>query len=84
MLPEGVGGYSKRLDKALPGKNTCTLYDALKRRESDILVQLRRGMARVNRYPHRRGAAETHICDYGREEETVDHFLFRCTRWDEQ
>jgi hypothetical protein len=25
MLPEGVGGYSKRLDKALPSKYTCTL-----------------------------------------------------------
>jgi hypothetical protein len=53
VLPEGVGGYSKRLDKALPGKHTRTLYDALKRRESDILVQLRTGMARVNRYLHR-------------------------------
>jgi hypothetical protein len=40
MLPEGVGGYSKRLDKALPGKHTRTLYDTLKRRVSDILVQL--------------------------------------------
>jgi hypothetical protein len=84
MLPEGVGGYSKRLDKALPGKHTRTLYDALKRRESDILVQLRSGMARVNRYLHRIGAAETDTCDCGQEEETVDHFLFRCPRWDEQ
>ncbi|KAF6525751.1 hypothetical protein HZS61_011546 [Fusarium oxysporum f. sp. conglutinans] len=84
MLPEGVGGYSKRLDKALPGKHTRTLYDALKRRESDILVQLRTGMARVNRYLHRIGAAETDTCDCGQEEETVEHFLFRCPRWDEQ
>ncbi|KAI8416526.1 hypothetical protein FOFC_02837 [Fusarium oxysporum] len=84
MLPEGVGGYSKRLDKALPGKHTRTLYDALKRRESAILVQLRTGMARVNRYLHRIGAAETDTCDCGQEEETVEHFLFRCPRWDEQ
>lgn len=84
MLPEGVGGYSKRLDKALPGKHTRTLYDTLKRRESDILVQLRTGIARVNRYLHRIGAAETDTCDSGQEEETVDHFLFRCTRWGEQ
>ncbi|KAL9561263.1 hypothetical protein ACKAV7_014618 [Fusarium commune] len=84
MLPEGEGGYLKRLDKALPGKHTCRLYDALKRRESDILVQLRTGMARVNRYLHRIGAAETDTCDCGQEEETVEHFLFRCPRWDEQ
>ncbi|RKL11211.1 hypothetical protein BFJ70_g16420 [Fusarium oxysporum] len=83
MLPESVGGYSKRLDKALPGKHTRTLYDALKRRESNILVQLRAGMAQVNRYLHRIGAAETDTCDCG-QEETVDHFLFRCPRWDEQ
>jgi hypothetical protein len=48
VLQESVGGYSKRLDKALPGKHTRILYDALKRRESDILVQLRTGMTRVN------------------------------------
>jgi hypothetical protein len=76
ILPESVGGYSKRLDKALPGKHTRTLYNALKRRESDILVQLRTGMARVNRYLHRIGAVETDICDCGQEEESVDHFLF--------
>jgi hypothetical protein len=84
MLPEGVGGYSKRLDKALPDKHTHTLYDALKRRESDILVQLRTGMARVNRYLYRIGAVETDTCDCGQEEESVDHFLFRYSRWDEQ
>jgi hypothetical protein len=84
VLPESVGGYSKRLDKALPGKHTRILYDALKRRESDVLVQLRTGMARVNRYLHRIGAVETDTCDCGQEEETVDHFLFRCPRWDEQ
>ncbi|OBS15728.1 hypothetical protein FPOA_13459 [Fusarium poae] len=76
VLPESVGSYSKQLDRALPGKHTRTLYDALKRRESDILVQLRTGMARVNRYLHRIGAAETDTCDCGQEEETVDHFLF--------
>jgi hypothetical protein len=41
-------------------------------------------MARVNRYLHKIGAAETDTCDCGQEEETVHHFLFRCTRWDEQ
>jgi hypothetical protein len=76
MLPDSVGGYSKRLDKALPGKHTRTLYDALKRRESDILVQLQIGTACINRYLHRIGAVETDICDCGQEEQTVDCFLF--------
>ncbi|EXK77840.1 hypothetical protein FOQG_17465 [Fusarium oxysporum f. sp. raphani 54005] len=30
-----VGGYSKRIDRALPGKHTIALYDSLKRREAD-------------------------------------------------
>jgi hypothetical protein len=34
--------------------------------------------------PCRIGAAETDTCDCGQQEETVIHFLFRCTRWDEQ
>ncbi|EWY79673.1 hypothetical protein FOYG_17159 [Fusarium oxysporum NRRL 32931] len=29
-------------------------------------------------------AAETDTCNCGQEEETVDHLLFRCPRWDEQ
>jgi hypothetical protein len=41
-------------------------------------------MARVNRYLHKIGAAETGTCDCGQEEETVDHFLFLYPRWDEQ
>jgi DNA-binding HxlR family transcriptional regulator len=76
-LLEGVGGYSKQLDKALPGKHTRILYDSLKRRESDILVQRRTGTAGVNKYLHRIGATKTDACDCGQEEEAVGHFLFR-------
>jgi hypothetical protein len=65
VLPDRVGSYSKQLDKALSGKHTRTLYDALKRRKSDILVELRTGMGRANRYLHRIGAAETDTCDCG-------------------
>ncbi|KAH7460214.1 hypothetical protein FOMA001_g13089 [Fusarium oxysporum f. sp. matthiolae] len=70
-LPGGVGGYSKQLDKALPGKHTRILYDSLKRRESDILVRRRTGMAGVSNYMHRIGATETDTCDCEQEEETV-------------
>jgi endonuclease/exonuclease/phosphatase family metal-dependent hydrolase len=80
-LPEGVGQYSKRIDKALPGKHTRALYDSLKRKESDVIAQLRTGMIRLNSYLHRIGAAESDICDCGQAAETIEHFLFRCKKW---
>jgi hypothetical protein len=81
---EGVGRYSKTIDIALPGQHTRRLYDAIKRRESNVLVQLRTGMARINGYLHRIGAADTDICDCGQAPETMEHFLFRCTKRDAQ
>jgi len=81
-LPDGVGKYSRDLDTALPGKHTRILYDGLKRREASVLAQLRTGMARLNGYLHRIGAAESDQCQCGQARETVKHFLFRCTRWD--
>jgi hypothetical protein len=83
-LPDRVGGFSKRIDKALPGKHTKGLYDGLKRREADTLSQLRTGMARINSYLSRIGAVESDLCDCGRAVETMEHFLFRCTKWDAQ
>jgi hypothetical protein len=83
-LPGGVGQYSKRIDKALPGKHTRALYDSLKRKESDVIAQLRTGMARLNSYLHRIGAAESDICDCGQAAETIEHFLFRCKKWEMQ
>jgi ribonuclease HI len=80
----GVGKYSKAIDKALPGQHTRKLYDAVKRRESNVLAQLRTGMARINSYLHRIGAADTDMCDCGQVPETMEHFLFRCTKWDTQ
>jgi hypothetical protein len=81
-LPDEVGKYSREIDTALPGKHTRTLYDGLKRREASVLAQLRTGMARLNGYLHRIGAAESDQCACGQATETVKHFLFRCTRWD--
>lgn len=81
-LPEGIGQYSKEMDMALPGKHTRTLYDSLRRGEANILAQLRTGMARLNGYLHRIGAAETDRCDCGTATETIKHFLFRCVKWE--
>jgi sigma54-dependent transcription regulator len=81
-LPDRVGGYSKRIDRDLPGKHTKALYDRLKRREADVLSQLRTGMARINSYLSKIEAAESDTCECGRAPETMEHFLFRCTRWE--
>jgi hypothetical protein len=80
-LPEKVGRYSKRIDTALPGKHTRQLYDRLTRKEATVLAQLRTGMARLNGYLHRINAAESDQCACEQARETVEHFLFRCTRW---
>ncbi|KJZ68058.1 hypothetical protein HIM_12550 [Hirsutella minnesotensis 3608] len=47
-------------------------------------VQLRTGMSRLNVFLHRIGAAESELCDCGKESEMMDHFLFRCARWEEE
>ena len=83
-LPENVGKYSRRIDKALPGKHTRALYDVLKKRESKVPVQLYKGTARLNGLLHRIGAAESDLCNCGRAGEHVEHFLFRCEKWKEE
>ena len=80
-LPEKVGSHSKRVETALPGKHTRKLYDPLSWNEANVLAQLRTGMARLNTYLHRINAAPTDQCACGHARETVDHFLFRCTKW---
>ncbi|KAJ6441005.1 reverse transcriptase [Purpureocillium lavendulum] len=84
QLPDSVGKYLKRIDKALPGRHTRALYEALKRRESDVLAQLRTGMMRLNSYLRKIGAAESDMCDCGQAPETTEHFLFRCKKWSGQ
>jgi hypothetical protein len=80
-LPEDIGKYSKRVDSALPGKHTRQLYDHLSWKEASALAQLRTGMARLNYYLHKIRAEPSDQCDCGQARETVEHFLFRCTKW---
>lgn len=80
-IPSNVGDYTKRIDGALPGKHTRQLYDQLTWKEANVLAQLRTGMARLNDYLYRIKAAASQQCACGHARETVDHFLFRCTRW---
>ncbi|KJZ69133.1 hypothetical protein HIM_11480 [Hirsutella minnesotensis 3608] len=84
QIAEGVGKYSKRIDKALPGKHTRKLYDELTRKESEVLIQLRTGKSRLNSYLCKIGAVESDECICGQSAETVEHFLFRCRRWTAQ
>lgn len=80
-LPGGVGKYSQRIDIALPGKHTRVLYDSFQRMEANVLAQLRTGMIRLNEYLHRIRAVESNQCVCGQSSETIEHFLFRCTKW---
>ena len=80
-LPGNVGKYSRAIDIALPGKHTRSLYDRLNRKEARILAQLRTGMTRLNSYLNKIGAADSDLCACGQASETVEHFLFRCTKW---
>ena len=78
-----VGEYTRKLDTALPGKHTYLLYNSFKRVQASTLAQLRTGMIRLNGYLHQIGASETDQCTCGQARETVEHFLFRCSRWDQ-
>ena len=51
---------------------------------ANVLAQLRTGMARINSYLHRIGAADTDMCVCGQAPETMDQFLFRYTEWNTQ
>lgn len=60
------------------------LQDQFGRKEASVLVQLRTGMARLNDYLYRIQAALSDLCACGRARETVEHFLFTCSKWTEQ
>jgi hypothetical protein len=83
-LPNGVGKHIRELDTALPGKHTLLLYNSLKQEEANVLAQLHTGMSCLNGYLHQIGASETDQCVCSRAKETVKHFLFRYSQWDQQ
>lgn len=77
-----AGEFTKRIDRALPGKHTRTLYDGLKRSEAAVLSQIRTGIARVNKYLAKIKAAESELCKHCQLVETIPHLLFTCSRWE--
>ncbi|KAF2189885.1 hypothetical protein K469DRAFT_762632 [Zopfia rhizophila CBS 207.26] len=58
------------------------MVNPMSRWEARVLAQLRTGMARLNGYLHQIGAAESDQCACGWARETIEHFLFRCTKWE--
>jgi hypothetical protein len=70
------------MNSALPRQHTRKLYNTFNRREASVLVQLRTGMIGLNRYLHRISATESGQCMCGQAMESIQHFLFQCTKWD--
>ena len=77
-----VGRFTLQLDTALPRPHTRAIYDSLGRNGANVLAQLRTRLARLNGYLLRIGATENEKCACRHEKETVEHFLFRCRKWD--
>ena len=78
------GRFTKAINKALPGKHIRLLYNKKPQDKASNLYQLRSGICRLNSYLFKIRAAISPKCECGAIEESVDHFLFRCTRWREQ
>ncbi|KAH9206323.1 hypothetical protein DL95DRAFT_315787, partial [Leptodontidium sp. 2 PMI_412] len=52
-LPNRIKKHLKKINIALLRRYPRTLYDTLKRRETNVLAQLRMSLARLNEYLHR-------------------------------
>jgi hypothetical protein len=83
-VADNVGRYIREVDKAFPGKHAWKLYEELKKNDAGILSQLRTGANHLNGYLKKINQVESAECGCGRGEETTRHFLFGCTRWNEQ
>jgi hypothetical protein len=79
-----VGRFIKRIDKALPGKHTLSLYNGLSREEATALTQLRSGIGHFNDYLAKIKQNDSPAYECGAERETVEHFLLHYPRWMEQ
>lgn len=74
-----TGKFLQRIDKALPGKHTKTLYNARNGTDASRMAQLKTNISILNTYLHKIKIAETDKCECG-VLETVQHFLFFCPR----
>ena len=79
-----IGRASKGIDAAFPGKHTKTLYRSRSRAEAGLLEQLRTGACRLNGYLFMIGVVEYAFCACNASIGTVRHFLFTCSKWNEE
>ena len=70
-----TGKHLQKIDKALPGKHTTKLYNALDRTAAAILVQLRTNISRHDTYLSKINVVDTDRC----ERETTETVLHSCT-----
>jgi len=82
FLQNPLGKYTREIDASLPGRHTRTLYDQLSRTQASTLAQLRTGHTQLNQYLRRIGQAADETCECTEGQETVQHFLFECKRWE--
>jgi ribonuclease HI len=80
--PPGLWGkYTLRLDKAIPGKHTIALYDALSASQARTLVQARTNHTHLLEFKAKIRAVASGECECSRGKETVRHVLLECERW---
>ena len=79
--PGPWGKYTLRLDKALPGKHTVDLYDALAASQARILVQARTNHTHLREFKARVRAVPSDECNCSKGKETVRHVLLECEKW---
>jgi hypothetical protein len=84
ILHTKAGQHLQRIDTALPRPHIRRIYNSLKRKQANILVQLRTGIARLNGYLYRIGVVETDKCLYRQTTEIVKHFLLYYSKWEAQ
>ncbi|PVH71054.1 hypothetical protein DL98DRAFT_435939 [Cadophora sp. DSE1049] len=59
MFSNKIRKHLKKINTALLERYTCILYDVLRKREVNVLVQLQTGITRFNGYLYRIGAVES-------------------------
>jgi hypothetical protein len=72
------------IDKALPREHMTQVYNILTREEAGILSQLKTKHTPLNNYLARIGVEESTACTCGASHESIHHFLFRCSRWENE
>ena len=69
------GHFTRKLDQALPQRHTLKLYNKLLIIDASILIQLRLGHTKLNKYLHRIKKANSAQYRYSYPKESIRHFV---------